>query len=176
MTVLTEKRPEYSRADLDRAESRVRRLRAWVIVLALAVVGLGVWVGYDLFTGSDTAVSGEIQALLDDYREATNAANGSAFMALVTDDFVFETPDGTLTESDQALEVVEYSSYGFNVERIGEPLMMGDGPWYVSAGHHLDATTFPADGYDGISTFTIVDDDGTLKIARHSFIGNMWTP
>jgi hypothetical protein len=50
--------------------------------------------------------------------------------------------------------------------------MTGDGPWYVSVVEHFTSTGYGPDGADGVSTFTIVEDGGILKVARHFYVGN----
>jgi hypothetical protein len=55
---------------------------------------------------------------------------------------------------------------------IGEAIMTGDGPYYVSAVEHFTAPGYGPQGVDGISTFTVVNDGGTLRVARHDYTGN----
>ena len=50
--------------------------------------------------------------------------------------------------------------------------MTGDGPWFVSSVEHFEAPGYGPEGADGISTFTIVDDGGPLKVSRHTYVGN----
>ena len=65
MTALTDRPKEAG--DLKKVEGRNRFLVITVIVMAVALVGLGTWVIYDQAT---TGVDGEIQQVLDDYLAA----------------------------------------------------------------------------------------------------------
>ena len=69
--------------------------------------------------------------------------------------------------------VKEYSrAHEVKFERLGELIMSGDGPWLVAQVIRMTSTdpTYP-NGVDRISTFTIVDESGTLKVARDIFVG-----
>ena len=56
---------------------------------------------------------------------------------------------------------------GWHSEPIGEPVMVGDGPWYVSTGSLITADDFPPEGVAMVSTFKVVDEGGVLKVAAH---------
>lgn len=175
MTTLDQESKGTTSVDQGSTDIQIRTLRVWVASLVVLVLGLGAWLIYDLAVPSQTAVSGEIQNLLDDYNAAANAADGEAFLALVTDDYFFESPDGRISATQQAsLITYQYSAYDFTVEQRGEPIMMGDGPWFVATPNHVEAVGWPDEGIDGISTFEIVDvGGGTLKVASHIFSGDL---
>ena len=67
-------------------KKRDRRL-AWLAgILAVAVVGLGIWLTMELTSGSsESAATAEIEQLLDDYNAAWNSADADAYLALLTD-------------------------------------------------------------------------------------------
>lgn len=170
MTALTEKQGQATRDDSARLRGRLRAMTITVIVLAVALIGLGAWVIYDLVAESDTAVSGEIETLLDDYTTAWNDYDSEAFLALVTDDYTFEFADEVTGAEAQAMAISQGEFYDGQVEKVGDPIMFGDGPFYVAQANHTSSTTVDM---DGISMFTIVEEGDTFLIQSHVFIGGM---
>ena len=173
MTTLTE-RPETHTIDRDTMleVEHPRRGGGWMwlsILLAVALIGLGIWFVVDVTSESATAPTDDVATLIDDYHDAWNTYDGEALLALVTDDFVFDDGASSLT-ADATANRVEgmLPTYDFQVTQLDDPQMTGDGPWYVSVANRLDWT----DSSDtGFSVFEIVDDAGTLQIASHTSIG-----
>lgn len=169
MTLLTEK-PPVAGSETLRLRRRLRSMSTLVIVLAVALVGLGVWATYDFITESDTAVPGEIQTLLDDYRDAWNNYDDDAFLGLVTDGYRFEFAGDVTGAQDQAVAIVASETVDGHVEKVGKTIMYGDGPsYFVAQANH---TTSEGVDLDGISLFTIVKDGDVFKIHRHVFVGS----
>jgi hypothetical protein len=54
---------------------------------------------------------------------------------------------------------------------MGEPIVTGNGPWLVSRAWHYTSANYEHPEEQGISTYTIVDEDGTLKLARAIEVG-----
>jgi hypothetical protein len=148
-----------------------RFLIALVVVLAAAVVGLGAWLIIDQTSSSDVATTDEVQQLIDDYHDAWNDHDGDAYLELVTDDAVFVTSLASTPAATQARTISAGERTDWQVEPVGEPIMTGDGPWYVAQANRLTAAVYPDDGYEGLSILTIVDDDGTLLVDRHLYVG-----
>lgn len=169
-------------AQFNQANRRSRFLTIAVVVLATALVGLGAWVVFDQTGRSETAVPAEIAQLLDDYETAFNTYDGDAFRALVTDDFVVHddiyytvgsellmvSGSERLDEAAGHLESGASELYEWQIELVGEPIVAGDGPWYVSQVEHASG-----EGHEfvGMSTYVVVDQDGTLKVADKNWVG-----
>jgi hypothetical protein len=67
-------------------------------------------------------------------------------------------------------------SYEFNEckwERLGEPIMTGEGPWLVSQAYRYAANDYQHPEAAGSAMLTVVDEDGTLKVARDISAG-LW--
>jgi hypothetical protein len=143
-----------------------------IAVLALALIGLGAWTVVDRMSTSDTAVTADIQQLLDDYSAAWNDYDGDAFSALVTENyrFVYGSSSNNATEQAALISGAVFESTNWNVTQIGDPIMVGDGPWLVAVPNNLTGDEYGADGQDGFSMMTVVDSDGTLLIARHEYM------
>ncbi len=141
-----------------------------VSVLALAVFALSGW-ALTISFSSDSGVPADVIQAIEDYNDAWNSYDGQAFLAMTTDDYIMHTERyGDWTQQDQALTVGDTVTHDWHSEWIGRPIGTGDGPWYVARAAHLEADMYPPEGIDGLSTFmVVVDDDGVMKIARHTF-------
>jgi hypothetical protein len=148
-----------------------RFLIALVVVLVAAVAVLGGLVISDRTSTSDTAVTDEIGQLVDDYNDAWNNWDGDAYLELVTDNAVLQTAGGETTAAQQAVMITNLEGSDWHVDTIGDPIMTGNGPWHVAQANVLTDNTSPDEGHRGISLLTIVDDNGTLRISRHVYVG-----
>ena len=121
----------------------------------------------------------EIEDLIEVYLESWETKDEPALRAAVTDDFVineyiYRAENGErfefITDDSDGL-VSEGFGYDWQNQIVGESVVTGDGPWIV---RHREQWQQLAERQDGIATYTVVDDDGTLKIARHSWAGFAW--
>ncbi len=178
MTTLTdreEKTTTGTEVDQTRSEHPDRgnrTLKAIVIALAVALVGLGAWVIIDRSSTPATAPSDDVAQLWDDYSDAWNSYDGDAFLELVTPDYTFVSERGTTTATDQASEIDRLGAFGWSVTPVGERLMAGDGPWYVTQVNLVENST-GSGPVEGISVLTIVDDGGVLRVSNHTFFGDL---
>jgi hypothetical protein len=132
----------------------------------------------------ETAIPGEITQLLEDYDAAFNAYDADAFQALVTEGYMayrteydshYAVSSGIAETSPVEWVIAGLKSYypnlEFRIERRGQAIVSGDGPWLVSQVlfEEYNDPKYP-NGIEGISTVTIVDEDGTLKVARDIFV------
>lgn len=124
---------------------------------------------YDYATGSDSAVTGDIETLLDDYMAAWNDYDSDAFLALVTDSYTFEGFGEVNTAEQEAAGIAQLGNYDWHVELTGDRTMTGDGPTYLVA--QPNRVTSVTGDYDGISVFTILERGGVYLITHHSFAG-----
>jgi hypothetical protein len=175
MTTTQPEVDQSQQAELVRARRRSRVLTAVVVVLFVAVVALGAWVMYDLTTGSDTAVPGDIEQVIDDYRTAWMEADEETWRAVVTDDFNVTVDSYEVGASfqvlpetdflDDAAEMVRRRGQLLPLDSVGDAIVFGDGPWTVAVVEYWNETF---GDWDGISTYFIVDEDGTLKVSSVS--------
>jgi hypothetical protein len=149
-----------------------RTLKAIVIALTVALVGLGAWVIIDRTSTPDTAPSSDVAQVWDDYTDAWRNYDGDAFLELTTDDYTFVTEMGTTTADSQAIYIDRLGAYDWQVTQIGERTMAGDGPWFVSQVNRVEQNNW-SEPVEGISVLTIVDDGGVLRVANHTFFGDL---
>jgi hypothetical protein len=136
-------------------------------------------------SGPESAVSAEIDQLFEDYIAAFNAYDVDAVRAVITEgymlyeggsfhsEFTVSSPISQEYPATWVLAAVqtEYPALKFHWERVGEPIMSGDGPWLVAQVVRSTSKDpqYP-NGVEGISILTIVDEDGMLKVARDVFV------
>lgn len=149
-----------------------RTLKVIVIALAVALVGLGAWVIIDRSSTPATAPSDEIAQVWDDYTDAWNNYDGDAFLEITTDDYTFVSEMGTASATSQAASINGMGRYDWQVTPVGERVMAGDGPWFVTQVNRVQDSTM-TEPVEGISVMTIVDDGGVLRVANHTFYGDL---
>ncbi len=164
MTALTE-RPGVTEEAYDHPRKTIRALTISLVILVVALVGLGAWILYDQNTAPETAISDEVATLLDDFDAAWAGGDGEAFLGMVTADYVMHT--GRYGDWDAVQQSAALGDHEFVV--AGEAIMIGEGPWYVARVGHLTNPVTPAEGVDGLATFKIVEEGGALKIAYQTF-------
>jgi hypothetical protein len=159
--------------------TRSRILLSAVVVLAVAVIGLGGWLAFDRLTGGMPADIGQV---LDDYLRAWEEKDEAAIRAVTTEDFVLTEHIYWEFEEDGIPLVVLHERvsddidgvvttgfrYAWENEQVGRPVISGDGPWTVSVEENWIQRT---SHYSGTATYVVVEEDGNLKIANHSWSG-----
>ena len=141
----------------------------------IALLATAVALPFSMLACSDdepaNAVPDDVQAVVDEYQASWNDYDSEAFLELVTDDYVFINGN-TETEREAQADIIgdgTLSGSGWSAEAIGDPIAAGDGPYQVAMTNHLEWRNSP-DGEDGISTVTVVDDDGELKVSEHVWV------
>ncbi len=137
-----------------------------VVVAVLMATGTA---GCDDGDERSTALSSEVQELVDAYTQTWNDDDGDAFLALVTDDYRFVS---LLGDQDAEATAADISSpqASSTIGQVGDGIMTGDGPYYGSIVNEFVGPE-DDDRWTGISTFVVVDDGGVLKIAQHAYTG-----
>ena len=174
-------RPEPSSLGEDHPRPKGNRwLLVAAIVLGLVSVGLAVALANE--ASDDSAVTDlppEVEQVLDDFSTAYATADSELMASIVTEDFFasedFYSPGGT--EPDFSFNAPKFSivegvdnssAQPVAVERFGDPIVTGDGPWVVSIGETwLDAFN----RHDGTATYLIVNDDGVVRIHTYDWAG-----
>jgi hypothetical protein len=133
-------------------------------------------------SSSETDVSPELDQLFEDYIAAFNAYDAEALQALLTDGYMMYEQNSwdsvnSVSSGFSAVRPIEWviagvKSYHPNMETqwqgVGEPIMSGDGPWLVAQVIRNTSKMYRyPDGIEGILTITVIEEDGTLKVARH---------
>lgn len=178
MTIAADQSEQVQPSEHDHPDaSRLRRLRIIATVLAIAVLGLGaalVIVVTDDDSGTGSAPDDVIE-ILDDFATAFDEQDVELMESIITDDFFGTTdvynPDTTdpaftvaVTPSQLLLEVRDST---FDVERSGDLLVAGQGPWTIAA---RETWRDPSNQEEGTRIYVVVDDDGAPKLAGYYYV------
>ena len=155
-------------------ERHSRSLITTIVVLVIALLALGAWVVYDAASEPEAATPEALQTLLDDYMAAWNAHDADAFMALTTEDFTMvDGAEVKLRTNMASLLRGVAQLVNFRVTRLGEPGIVGSGPYYVADQEQVQKES--AGGVlaseRGVSLLTIVETEAGLRVAEHVWIG-----
>jgi hypothetical protein len=174
MTSTIEHPPSELAQPPDQTPHRNRPLLIAIAVLAVIAVTLGIALVYQSSNDNDgtAAVPEDVQAVLDDFLVAMETYDYEAAQTLVTTNFrrpwyegdpfgptpyraVWTIEDWDFFEDEDPI---------FEIERVGDPIVRGEGPWYVSVAENWK---YPAQQlqYEAIYTYVVVvDSDDVLRI------------
>jgi len=183
MRTLTEKPWRFVILHPSRVKIGNRALAILAVLLVAALVSLSSCAISDTTKNRETTVTAEIDQIFDDYITAFNNNDLEAVEAVLDDDYmIYETgwhrtasvstpPYPTDRESLLELTGLTYQIEETQWERLGEAIMTGDDPWLVSQVIHVTTNNplYP-NGIEGVSILTIIDENGTLKVAREVFV------
>ena len=110
--------------------------------------------------------AGAAQAL-DNYAEATRAADGEAMLNYVTDNFTFLSY-GEPQQRDVFAAFITKNWTNFKVTTLGDRMVLGGGNMYIVA--EPQSATKPA-LVEGFSVFRLVQTDGVWLVDAHRFTG-----
>jgi hypothetical protein len=155
----------------------MRRVTVLSVAVAMVVAGCSSGGSDTTTTATPTTVS-ESEQTIDEYNTAWEEQDPEALLAVVTDDFEEEyrwytQVDDRVSYGGDSWGATEAASYAesssYQIELSGEVIVVGDGPWFVSV---AESQTGGGYAYEGTATYVVVDDDGTLKLARKSWVGS----
>ena len=145
----------------------------WKVLVLLVVVVAGC----SDSASSEAAPPADVEKVIASWVEANNTNDPELAEAILTDDFtmaynvypvggaqVFDDVD--LSRTDVLFEITY--NVGWSWSQVGAPTTVGDGPWHVSVPEEWiqrDA------GWEGVATYTVVDDDGEKLLAEYYFAG-----
>ena len=160
----------------ERADEHNRKLKVALVVLAIIALGMGIaLVAATAGDGSD--VPSEVQAVLDEFERATEEEDIEALTSIVTDDYYFnqvyyrageEEPEYTRAGDIGSVQSRFVMTQGLLLQRAGDPVVEGDGPWIVTVEEKY-ADNFSL--FEGIGIYTVVDEGGVAKIATYDWSG-----
>jgi hypothetical protein len=154
---------------LETAKRNNRWLIFTVVVLAVALVALGAWVMYDQASQPETAATADINALYDDYVAAWMDADTEAFFDVTTEDYALNSFGMSIPRAEQANTIA--TSGDLQLERVGDLVVMAEGPdYFVAAAEQI---TLRGVDYVGVSAYRVIETEEGLKIAEHSWVGNV---
>ena len=141
----------------------------------IAVLAAALALPFSMMACSDdepaNAVPDDVWTVVEDYRQAWNDYDSEAFLGLVTENYHF-VMNGTETDAQTQAGYISGTMQSTEWEgtNVGDSIVAGDGPYYVAVTNRLTTAATP-DGVEGLSTITVVDDDGVLKVSEHVYEG-----
>lgn len=144
-----------------------------------ALVGLAVIVGASLVFDSESgsAIPTEIAEVIADFEYSIVTNDAATMEAVLTEDFFsseYYFAQGAdsmyLDESKDRANFIDDTTYapGWRLETMDDSIVVGDGPWYVSV--HQAWIIEDLARWEGLATYTVVDQGGTKKIAHYQFV------
>lgn len=181
MTSLTD-RPEVAE-EIRRVEGRNRLLTITAVVLAAVVVVLGFLLWNDNRDG--TMPPAEVQQVVGDYIDAVVTQDSDAWRETITDDWYYASnyygPNGFMDQMSEEPSALTYAGWiefippnGFEYEQLGDPLVTGDGPWFITMRQRwteLPAPDWIRKIYDGVTTYVVIEQDQAMKVAAAYWTG-----
>lgn len=127
-------------------------------------------------TESTAVVPVEVEQVIDDVTTAWVTADEDLFRSIATEEFFYNedfysagqvTPDFTASGPLFSMaNAIDGSTW--EVERFGDMIVAGDGPWVVTVG---EVWFDYANRWDGVATYLLVDEGGTLKVDKYDWVG-----
>jgi len=159
---------------VERTDQRSRGLTIAVAILAVITVGLAGWLAYELLRTDETALTAEVQAVIDDYNAAWNAYDVDAFSAVVTSDYRFYQnlgQSGLTAEETAAWMTDVFAGREASVEAIGPYQMVGEGSSAQVTSTDRYVSRFGSTLNTGVSVFWLVNEGDAWRIQTH-FVGD----
>ena len=159
-------------------EARVRRLRVVAVALAFVALVLGATLVAVVVTDDDSAngsAPDDVRQVLDDFATAFAEQDVALMESIITDDFSGSVEFYNLGTVEPAFTVGvtptlllrEVRQSAFTVERSGDLLVAGNGPWTIAA---RETWTDPSNLEEGTRIYVIVEEDGTPKLASYYYV------
>jgi hypothetical protein len=156
------------------SEGHRDRHRIVYVVTAILAVATLVFGGMLMFrddSGVGASVPSEVQQVLDQFLEAEQNADYETFEAVVTQGFRRPMYQGDLFGGPAYRNVMGTEYFAsvldedpeFDIKRIGDPIVRGNGPWYVS---FAETWEYPAQNvqYEAIVTYALVERNGMILV------------
>lgn len=189
-----ERAPEVARVPEGRAVTRrrSRTLLAVIVALALSAVAMAAWIVFDRDGASALPV--EVEQTIDEFILAYEGGDEAALRAVVSEDYrgaVHTLRHGIGSQTGEILlggrssgNVVGFAAEAraneWQIEQIGDPIVSGDRPWFVSVEEnwtkcsYRDTATGECSAFvtwKGTATYAVVEEGGVYQIADYVWVG-----
>ncbi len=167
-----------------------RRLKLWLWVAGAVVLAMTAWVAVDLLgtptvpAGVDEAIDDYLAAWADEDPDALRAVTADLVPTFVLNEFIYQPellPDGTervrlaIHTDDHGVDDIIDGAFPLTEwmpERVGDPTITGDGPWFVSfAEDWIEDGTWEETRLEGMATYVVVEEADGFKVANHYWAG-----
>ncbi len=104
---------------------------------------------------------------------AYNTYDAELFMAVAAEDFRFVDERGTADGATQASYFPTLREGGQQGESTGDPVIISEDPFVVAVDALITADWYPPEGRVGTGTYTLIVEDGELKVLEHRWTGDL---
>ena len=104
--------------------------------------------------------------------EVDNTYDVDLFMAVAAEDFQFVDERGMADRPTQASYFPALREGGQQGERIGDLVVISEEPFVVAEDVVVTADFYPPEGRTGTSIYTLVVENGELKVQEHRWTGD----
>ncbi len=111
--------------------------------------------------------------VVDAIGQAYNTYDADLFLAVAAEDFQFVDERGTADRSTQASYFPALREGGQHGERTGDLVIISEDPFVVAEDDVVTSNFYPPEGRVGTSTYTLVVEDGELKVQEHRWTGDL---
>lgn len=172
-TMQTIEKVDPVEAPLDEEMLTLKKRSRWLGwlagLLAVAVVGLGIWL--IAAVGAGTSMPSEVEAAVDAYTLTWETADREAFLSATTSDYTFMNNGNEYDRDLQAFTIGRPGGF-FSFETLDQTVS-GDGPYYVGSAERIRLSSSDnAPAYTGHSTVTVTEVDGVWKVSQHTWVGD----
>lgn len=94
------------------------------------------------------------------------------FLAVAAQDFHFIDERGTATRAQQVSYFPTLREGSQKGEALSDPVVLSREPFVVAVDSKVTANWYPPEGRTGTSTYTLVVEDGALKVLEHRWSGD----
>lgn len=176
MTSVTD-RPRQEPPEVAEVKKRNRFLTVTLVVVAVALIGLGAWVVFD-GDSAEVTPPAEVLEVIANFEEAISTDDVELLESTLAEDFTWPYawyPVGgsrTFLEGELSrAETVHRTTVNDRwVEWIRSPIgdltTIGEGPWHVSMPTRWD---LQGGAWEGITIYTVVEDDAGRKLISETY-------
>lgn len=111
--------------------------------------------------------------VVDAIGQAYNTYDAELFMAVAAEDFQFVDERGNADRATQVSYFAALREGGQQGESTGDPVVISENPFVVAVDALITADWYPPEGRVGTSTYTLVVENGELKVQEHRWTGDL---
>lgn len=105
--------------------------------------------------------------------QAYNTYDADLFMSVTAEDFLFVDERGTADRSTQASYFPALREGSHQGERTSDLVVISEDPFVVAEDVVVTANFYPPEGRVGTSTYTLIVENGELKVLEHRWTGDL---
>lgn len=123
-------------------------------------------------TGASAFSADDAIDVVDAIGQAYNTYDADLFMTVAAEGFQFVDERGTADRATQASYFPALREGGQQGEPTGEPVVISEDPFVVAVDAVITSNFYPPEGRVGTSTYTLVVENGELKVQEHRWTGD----